>query len=217
MSEALQDRIVDSIPWAEVGGPTARQANAATWAAALIDDLVEDVGQNQGVELNRQLLEPYREIRQVGPSVSLPWCAIFAVAAWAAAMDIERKTIDPEVWARDPMVWHRHPLGGWLGAVWEIEAAAKARRLWMPASELKRGAPLGRITGALLCRDRSGSGSDRATRAAAGGTYPGHVDLCVCWTDGRILALGGNLSDRVRVVERDVSDSHVRGAALFPV
>ena len=209
----MKDRIVDAIPWHIGAGPSVAAAGALNWAAETIGRYVEDLGQNRGRILSRELLAPYAQHHRIDSAIDLPWCAIWATAAWSAGLGGYDPGSAPADWAND---WRAHPLGDWLGAARSIERAGKRAGLWVPAVDLSARAPGARIAGALLVRDRLNSGSD-AARAAPRGLWPGHVDLAVCWLpSGKILAIGANLSDEVRAVEREISDRRFHGAVLFP-
>lgn len=211
----IADEAIDLIP------PSAdpRAHACATWMLRWPGVLVEDRGPNRGRALD-EILNAYRSRWSLSRDTDLPWCAILASVAWAISADrylwgrslseIAPTLLRPAWWSS------KSPLGDWYGAVHSLESIGRARGLWSERAELAVRAPDARIVGAMLCRDRRGSGSDPISgqRLRA---YPGHVDIAIAPLDeDRVLAVGGNVGNEVRIVERSLSDPRLRGAVLLP-
>jgi len=206
------DQAIDLIP--PEAAPNAHRC--ATWALRWVGVLQEDLGQNRGRALN-EILNAYRQIWGISPSSDLPWCAILASVAWAMSENTylwgrSLSEIAPAISNR--AFWAQTPLGAWIGAVYQMEQIGRIKNLWVDSRDLGL-QPAERITGALLCRERAGSGSDRARFIRS--SYAGHVDIGIArLPSGRLLAVGGNLSDQVQIIERDPLDPRFRGALLLP-
>jgi len=194
---------------------SAGQRRAVRWALSKMGVFVEDQGENRGHVLTPKLIKPYTDFQKIEDD-GLAWCGMFAEAArYHGVVDPHG---DGELDLLDKSAWKKHPLQTWIGMVCVIEQKAMEQGLWVPAAELQSRAPGARITAAALVMERAASGSDHsggATGAAPGATYSGHVDVAIAWTDdGKLLGVGGNLSNIVKKVVRSTSD--IRGAVLFP-
>ena len=172
---AAQQRVLNGIP------DDASSVQRA--CVAFMSDVVgmqEDQGANMGAALTPGFVAPYRDYWGIAGSGGLAWCALLA---WAA--DLHAKGGDWTLKAD----WKRIcPLGNWWGSAYDTYRVAKERDLWVPTSALPEGTA---ITGAKLVKNTRGDSDAGGSRA--GGRWPGHVDIAVCWeSDGRLLVVGGN-------------------------
>lgn len=209
------DQAIDLIP----ADADPQGHRAATWILRWVGVLKEDLGPNRGRALN-EILSAYRQIWRLPESADLPWCAILASVAWGISGSSylwgrSLSEIAPAI--SDVGWWRQTPLGSWFGAVYQMESVGRVRGIWVSRADLDLRAPGARLVGALLCRERAGSGSDPSQSAPIHSRYAGHVDVCICrLSSGRLLAVGGNISDQVQIIERDPLDPRFRGALLLP-